>query len=121
MGSHIFTSKMKGLLIATLLAMASARPRYLVIDLDAVEGPRPMDLLPRLARQARMAQNEEDNYQSAPLYDQYEPRDSQGSSSNAYAPPAPQAGPDHVDYGAYTGGYGAFGWSLTTLPFSLDT
>ena len=29
--------------------------------------------------------------------------------SNAYAAPA-AAGPDHVDYGAYTGGYGAFGW-----------
>ena len=30
-------------------------------------------------------------------------------SSNAYA--APHAGgADHVDYGAYTGGYGAFGW-----------
>ena len=30
--------------------------------------------------------------------------------SNAYAAPAGHAGPDHVDYGAYTGGYGAFGW-----------
>ena len=30
--------------------------------------------------------------------------------SNAYAAPHAAAGPDHVDYGAYTGGYGAFGW-----------
>ena len=30
--------------------------------------------------------------------------------SNAYSAPAGHAGPDHVDYGAYTGGYGAFGW-----------
>ena len=29
--------------------------------------------------------------------------------SNAYAAPA-SAVADHVDYGAYTGGYGAFGW-----------
>ena len=31
-------------------------------------------------------------------------------SSNAYSAPHASAGPDHVDYGAYTGGYGAFGW-----------
>merc|ERR1719211_554120 len=40
-------------------------------------------------------------------------RDSETAASNAYAAPhaAPaHAGPDHVDYGAYTGGYGAFGW-----------
>ena len=30
--------------------------------------------------------------------------------SNAYDAPPPSGGPDHVDYGAYTGGYGAFGW-----------
>ena len=30
--------------------------------------------------------------------------------SNSYSAPAAPAGPDHVDYGAYTGGYGAFGW-----------
>ena len=30
-----------------------------------------------------------------------------------FSAPAPvygNQGPDHVDYGAYTGGYGAFGW-----------
>ena len=30
--------------------------------------------------------------------------------SNSYAAPHAEAGPDHVDYGAYTGGAGAFGW-----------
>ena len=29
------------------------------------------------------------------------------------------AGPDHVDYGAYTGGYGAFGW-YTDYPVFLN-
>ena len=35
--------------------------------------------------------------------------ESENIFSNAYAAPA-AGGPDHVDYGAYTGGYGAFGW-----------
>merc|ERR1711894_669744 len=53
-----------------------------------------------LARQARAAQ--EDQYQEPNF-------DAAPAASNAYAAPA-AAGPDHVDYGAYTGGYGAFGW-----------
>merc|ERR1711936_676214 len=75
---------------------------------------------PGLARQARMAQEEQDSYQSAPSFlppaSQYADArdDSAGSASGAPAygapGPAPHAGPDHVDYGAYTGGYGAFGW-----------
>merc|ERR1712043_113040 len=91
-------------------------PRYLVIDLQAANG---MDsaYLSGLARQARMAQ-EEDSYQSAPYTGPQfadDRDDSAGSASGApaYGPPhaaAPHAGPDHVDYGAYTGGYGAFGW-----------
>merc|ERR1711902_214422 len=71
---------------------------------------------PGLARQARMAQEEQDSYQSAPFPSQYaDARDDSAPAQSgppAYgAPgPAPHAGPDHVDYGAYTGGYGAFGW-----------
>ena len=38
---------------------------------------------------------------------------------NAYAAPAGHAGRDHVDYGAYTGGYGAFGW-YTDHPVLLN-
>ena len=70
-----------------------------------------------LFRQARSAQGPEDSFQSAPApYQQFADvrDDSAGSASDppAYEPPtaAPHAGPDHVDYGAYTGGYGAFGW-----------
>merc|ERR1711997_520928 len=51
-----------------------------------------------LRRQARQVE-EPDSFQS--------PHST--SNSNAYGAPH-AAGPDHVDYGAYTGGYGAFGW-----------
>ena len=68
---------------------------------------------PGLARQARMAQLEDID---SPSYTQFaQERDdivTAASGPPAYGPPAaaPHAGPDHVDYGAYTGGYGAFGW-----------
>merc|ERR1719367_1066499 len=96
---------MKVLILAALVAVCAARPRFLVIPLEDVE-------FDGLARQARAAQDE-DSYQSAPYADapyDAQPRDAQASGSNAYSAPAPHAGPDHVDYGAYTGGYGAFGW-----------
>merc|ERR1712126_512484 len=78
--------------------------------LDAMEEPRAVGMMmPGLARTARMAQ--EEDYQPAPYYQAANDRsDSEPSSSNAYSAPAASAGPDHVDYGAYTGGYGAFGW-----------
>eukprot|EP00092_Neocalanus_flemingeri_P099354 GFUD01126744.1.p1 GENE.GFUD01126744.1~~GFUD01126744.1.p1 ORF type:complete len:107 (-),score=23.64 GFUD01126744.1:136-456(-) len=89
--------------IAALVAVISGAPRYLVIPIEDVNFGNfamahrfPIYSIPALARQARAAQGEEDSYQIAP-------------ASNAYSAPAP-AGPDHVDYGAYTGGYGAFGW-----------
>merc|ERR1711881_253066 len=82
--------------LAALVAVSSGAPRYLVIPIEDVDFGNsnlrlPVYRMPGLARQARAAQ--EDQYQE-PNYD---------------AAPAP-AGPDHVDYGAYTGGYGAFGW-----------
>merc|ERR1711890_112730 len=94
---------MKLFVLAALVACASSRPRFLVIPLDDMQDLElidvmqnfPMYRMPGLARQARAAQ-EEDSYQSAPHF--LEPRDT------------PPASPDHVDYGAYTGGYGAFGW-----------
>eukprot|EP00092_Neocalanus_flemingeri_P035651 GFUD01038815.1.p1 GENE.GFUD01038815.1~~GFUD01038815.1.p1 ORF type:complete len:117 (-),score=22.30 GFUD01038815.1:147-497(-) len=99
--------------IAALVAVSSGAPRYLVIPIEDVDFGNsamahrfPIYSIPALARQARAAQGEEDSYQIAPAQRQYEP---EVSASNAYSAPAP-AGPDHVDYGAYTGGYGAFGW-----------
>merc|ERR1712126_136614 len=99
MGSH--TNIMKVLLFSCLLSLSCARPRYLVIDLDSMSESQSQ---PVLARQARMAQQQDMGYQpytNARM-------DVEGAASNAYSAPAP-AGPDHVDYGAYTGGYGAFG------------
>merc|ERR1712133_138017 len=60
-------TNMKFLILAALAAVASARPRYRVIDLDAMEEPRALyPSPPALARTARMAQ--EEDYQGAPYY-----------------------------------------------------
>merc|ERR1719264_1033745 len=112
--------------LCATIAAASAMPRYLVIDLAAANGMdmaslsgRPIVQNPGLARMARQVQEDQDSYQYAPITaDRYAPVDRTDDSAlaasgpPAYGPPAaaPHAGPDHVDYGAYTGGYGAFGW-----------
>merc|ERR1712127_1068573 len=148
MGTPTLTS-MKVFILAAMVAVSAARPRFLVIPIEDVDfegsmGQLPVYRMPQLARQARMAQEEQDSFQigqgqfaqsmdptqsrrlqarraqeeqdsfqSGPYEEQgqyAQSRDSVQSSSNAYAAPAAHAGPDHVDYGAYTGGYGAFGW-----------
>ena len=65
---------------------------------------------PEGARMARQVQEDQDSYQYAPVG--LDDIDLAASGPPAYGLPAaaPHAGPDHVDYGAYTGGYGAFGW-----------
>merc|ERR1711892_1127183 len=96
------------LAITTIIAVSSGAPKYLVIPIEDVDSANsnlarrlPIYSMPALARQARAAQ-EEDSDQIAPR--QYEP---DTSASNGDSAPA-AGGPDHVDYGAYTGGYGAF-------------
>ena len=100
--------------LAVVVASVSAAPRYIVlpiedVDLSALVGQTlPVYRMPGLMRRARQVDEEQDSFQHGPLR-----RDSQAAGSNAYGAPhaAPaHAGPDHVDYGAYTGGYGAFGW-----------
>merc|ERR1719507_1797598 len=100
----------------------AAAARYLVIDLAAHNGMDmssfsglPIVQNPGLARMARQVQEDQDSYQYAPIQIQADPRDDSALAASGppqYGPPAaaPHAGPDHVDYGAYTGGYGAFGW-----------
>ena len=74
------------LILAALVAVSAARPRFLVIPLEDVEFegmPRfPVYRMPAgLARQARAAQDE-DSYQSAPYTpyaDDAQPRDAQAS------------------------------------------
>ena len=95
--------------LAVVVASVSAAPRYIVlpiedVDLSALVGQTlPVYRMPGLMRQARQVE------------DELEP---QTAGSNAYGAPAASSGPDHVDYGAYTGGYGAFGW-YTDHPVSL--
>merc|ERR1712055_1136487 len=109
MGIHCVNMKVL-LVLTSLIAVSTAAPRYVVIPIEDVDfssssllNKLPSYRLPSIARHARAAQ-EEDSHQSAPRQYQQDT-----AASNAYANPAP-AGPDHVDYGAYTGGYGAFGW-----------
>merc|ERR1719348_2071680 len=94
--------------LAVVVASVSAAPRYLVIPVEDVDFSNfagrtlPVVRMPGLMRQARQAEDEP-----------AELADSRGSGSSPYGAPHPapaHAGPDHVDYGAYTGGYGAFGW-----------
>merc|ERR1719516_756130 len=94
--------------LAVLVASVSAAPRYHVIPLEDVDFSNfagrtlPVARMPGLMRHARQAEDETDVYRSAPF---------RGARSNTYGAPNPaHPGPDHVDYGAYTGGYGAFGW-----------
>merc|ERR1712241_498876 len=120
MGSHNITMKLF-LSLAVVVASVSAPP-YIVlpiedVDLSALVGQTlPVYRMPGLMRQARQVELEDelDSFQMAPRASQIGlRRDSEPAGSNAYAAPhaAPaHAGPDHVDYGAYTGGYGAFGW-----------
>merc|ERR1711992_102911 len=119
MGSHNITMKLF-LSLAVVVASVSAAPRYIVlpiedVDLSALVGQTlPVYRMPGLMRQARQVEDELDSFRTPPqMVPQALRRDSETAASNAYAAPhaAPaHAGPDHVDYGAYTGGYGAFGW-----------
>ena len=106
-----------------VVASVSAAPRYIVlpiedVDLSALVGQTlPVYRMPGLMRQARQLEDEEDSFQLSPLSNRRQ-TDSQTAGSNAYGAPPASTGPDHVDYGAYTGGYGAFGW-YTDHPVSL--
>ena len=80
-----------------------------MVDMSAFNGEYlPVYRMPQLARQARQVQEDQDSFQLGPIV-----ADNQASGSEGYGAPhaaGPHGGADHVDYGAYTGGYGAFGW-----------
>ncbi|XP_032795915.2 uncharacterized protein LOC116932222 [Daphnia magna] len=80
------------LCLAAVIAAASARPRFLAIpieDIQFLNGPSPFNPAHhRVARQTNVD------------------REPEAAASGSY----PSGGSDAVDYGAYTGGYGAFGW-----------
>ncbi|XP_053649293.1 uncharacterized protein [Cherax quadricarinatus] len=112
------------LLVCVTVMLTEALPRYIAIPLEDVRmvpHVRSAPVYPRLVRHVR----------SAPMYTQAQtqpqPRPSgtmiearsdgsepqQADGSDRYERQAVAGyvgGSDHVDYGAYTGGYGAFGW-----------
>jgi len=95
-------------LISILLAtVANAMPRYLIVPMENVRfvhGPPQTQLHNRVQRSAWP--------QDEPAF--AIPASIRGDDALAAAsglPGSPAlAGPDYVDYGAYTGGYGAYGW-----------
>merc|ERR1712024_30287 len=112
------------------LGAVSARPRYLVIPIEDVEFMENMELpvysMPGLLHRARRQAPDEPSL--SPSEQSFAPAQRRDDGIPAFSIPAEirQAedaitagsnnyahgshGPDYVDYGAYTGGYGAFGW-----------
>lgn len=124
-------------LVCGLLALgvASAFPRYLVIPLEDVEFMENMELpvysMPQMHHRVRRQAPDEQQLSATndgpfllePAQRRDDPHgipaftipaeirqaeDAITAGSNNYAHGS--HGPDYVDYGAYTGGYGAFGW-----------
>merc|ERR1711992_500829 len=129
--------KMKQIVLvfcALALGAVSARPRYLVIPIEDVEfmdnTELPVYSMPQFHHRVRRQSPDEQQLSSnncAPVFiEPAQRRDDGGipafsipaeirqaedaitAGSNNYAHGS--HGPDYVDYGAYTGGYGAFGW-----------
>merc|ERR1712088_746039 len=112
------------------LGAVSARPRYLVIPIEDVEFMENMELpvysMPGLLHRARRQAPDEPSL--SPSEQSFAPAQRRDDGIPAFSIPVEirQAedaitagsnnyahgshGPDYVDYGAYTGGYGAFGW-----------
>merc|ERR1712038_2225441 len=112
------------------LGAVSARPRYLVIPIEDVEFMENMELpvysMPGLLHRARRQAPDEPSL--SPSEQSFAPAQRRDDGIPAFSIPAEigQAedaitagsnnyahgshGPNYVDYGAYTGGYGAFGW-----------
>ncbi|MPC75292.1 uncharacterized protein LOC123507559 [Portunus trituberculatus] len=99
------------LVAVTCLLLAEARPRYLLVALPDS---------PPLVRHTRSLRQYQPS-RPAPIqaYEQYVPvqvveeesPEHLAQASDLYHHRAdPYDHNDHVDYGAYTGGYGAFGW-----------
>nr|CAH0107383.1 unnamed protein product [Daphnia galeata] len=89
------------LFLAAVVAAASARPRFLAIPIEDIEflrGPAPY---PAFAQQQQPLLRVR---RATPNGDEFQGAASQPRASSGYG------GNDYVDYGAYTGGYGAFGW-----------
>merc|ERR1712002_274683 len=120
MGVHITTNMQHLLYAAVCLAcvcLAAARPRFVLVPIEEYEAaqsqPAPVYIMP--ARQARQLPVEYEDQQ--PLYlEAASPQEPLyvGASNTHEKRQAPggggYGGDDYVDYGAYTGKQGAFGW-----------
>merc|ERR1711981_829235 len=101
--------------ILLFVALAQARPQYVIVPYDdEVETPEVMLVPHTVRRQGRSAfPDDSDGVGSVPtpLFTLPKAIREQEALIAAGSGPSPAiAGGDAVDYGAYTGGYGAFGW-----------
>ncbi|XP_037079978.1 uncharacterized protein LOC119100889 [Pollicipes pollicipes] len=87
----------KLVVLSVLLAVTVAMPRYVLVPLEQLQRLEPAPHV-RVARQAVLPDAESEQLVAAS--DDRFVRQSEPS----------YGGPDQVDYGAYTGGQGAFGW-----------
>lgn len=101
-------------LVVALVCVVAARPRFIAIPIEDVEfvevsSPyRQHDYHRPLVRVVRRAVHP---YQQTPAerYEEPTPADTNRFERGAYGGDG-GGGHDYVDYGAYTGGHGAFGW-----------
>merc|ERR1712066_226763 len=117
MGTNQFsqtTLTMKFLAAILLLAtLAQARPRYMMVPFDdEYETPqvRFIQHTPSLSRQGRSAFPDGPGVAGPAFAIPDTNRAAEGLIAAGSGPSPAIAGGDAVDYGAYTGGYGAFGW-----------
>ncbi|KAK2715049.1 uncharacterized protein LOC136038809 [Artemia franciscana] len=96
--------KLVALCLLGAVALSSARPRFVAIPIEDLQylsfNGVPLQPYPQVNHRVRRAAFPDDA--DVPI----RPR-SAGDSSYAASG---YGGNDYVDYGAYTGGYGAFGW-----------
>merc|ERR1711981_661772 len=103
---HISLFEMKVFLaLSTLMVVAQAMPRYVLVPIEQIQFVKPLNVHHRVARSAWPQPPDAPGFVIPDNIRANEDNLSSGSSPG-YA----NAGPDYVDYGAYTGGYGAFGW-----------
>merc|ERR1712227_661523 len=97
-------------------AIANAMPRYIIVPTENVRYYPPMAPMAH-HRVQRSAWPQEDAPSFAIPANIRATDDALAAASGL--PGAVGPGPDYVDYGAYTGGYGAYGW-YTDHPVLID-
>merc|ERR1712077_113220 len=111
---HISLFEMKVFMgISTLMVVANAMPRYVLVPIEQIQFLRPMPTHHRVARSAWPQPPDAPGAFVIPDAIRANEDNLSSGSSPGYA----NAGPDYVDYGAYTGGYGAF-WLVYGSPSS---